>query len=1574
MSSAESIPGRFAQLSPLKQAVLAIEELQARLTAAEQARNEPIAIIGMGCRFPGANDIASFWRLLETGSDAVREVPESRWKIDDYYDPNPDAPGKMSSRWGGFLDAIDQFDPEFFGISPREATFMDPQQRLLLEVSWEALENAGQSPRDLSACQTGIFVGLTSDEYAQLSYRDGDLSRFNAYFASGTARSIAGGRISYVLGVEGPNMSIDTACSSSLVALHSACMHLRTRECRMALAGGVTVVLSPEIGIAFSKAHMMAADGRCKAFDARADGFVRGEGCGVVVLKCLSDALTDGDHILALIRGSAVNQDGRSSGMTAPNGAAQKAVIRTALKHAGVRPEQIGYVEAHGTGTSLGDPIEAHALAQVLGSGRDKENPLVIGSVKTNLGHLEAAAGIAGLIKAVLVLEHEQIPAHLHFEQMNPHIDWGGVPVEIPLQARPWPRSERRRLAGVSSFGFSGTNAHVILEEAPQQTPPEPHYEPPLHLLAVSARTESALRKLGESFAEALGKAEVPAGDFCFSINAGRAHFEYRLAVSGSSREQLREALLKALPGRRVVDREGVRPVFLFPGQGAQYSNMGKQLFESHPVFRSAIEQCAKLLASELETPLLDVLWGASTPLLDQTAYSQPCLFAIEYALSVLWRNWEVEPAAVLGHSVGEYVAACVAGVYSLSDGLKLICRRGRLMQGASGCGVMSAIHAPENRIREALSGLEQRVSIAAINAPDSVVISGYEEEVKIAEDRLLQAGFTARRLNVSHGFHSPQMNAMRTEFAEVVGEITFQSPQMRIISSVTGRAVSGNEMSQPAYWRRQVSEPVLYRAAIETLRESGDRVFLEVGPGTVLAGLGQQCVDVPQAAWLASIRPGRDEWPDMLNSLAQLYVRGADIDWSAFDEPFGRRKVPLPTYPFERQRYWITPPLRSSGHIPAPLVQQARPYPERTPADTHPESNSTDQWFYRIAWNESDLPVAAPAPARLHWILLADETGVARQLADRIRSAGCSCELIDKNRFDEDRPERQRVLNQSKPSPTGIVDMRCMDNVEGSTERSCMALVNLIAEVSQIEPAEVSVWSVTQGAVATGQEANPVLPWLAPAWALGRTLASEHPEFWAGMVDLDPGANPSENADLLWRQLNAGDSEDQAAFRKGARLVARLVRYMPPPAESLNMRSDASYLITGGYGGLGLELARWMGEQGARTIILAGRTALPPRCEWPGILADDPQHRAISAILDLERAGLKVETAAVDVGDAKALSEFLQSYKDQGREPIRGILHAAGVAEHALVSKSTSTTFRNAFRAKVDGTWHLHSALLETSIDFFVTFSSASSVLSSPRLGSYAASNAFLDAMAAYRTSKGLPSLSVNWGAWTGVGMAAKPGVTATADTLDSGMTGLSVEQGLACLGRLMAGSKGQVCVLPLDWNRWATLYPAYMAKPFFAQLQQENTTELALSRSSKAANELLDRLKDTPESMRVDRIREFVEKAAAHLLGFPSGHWLDPLQPLNEVGLDSLMAVELGKAVGAGVGRSLPATLLFNYPTVEDISTYLSKLLFPAPAVAQPVKRLPGAKRSAWDDIGDLSDEEVDRKLAMNWNPAHE
>ncbi|HXC24936.1 MAG TPA: beta-ketoacyl synthase N-terminal-like domain-containing protein, partial [Gemmatimonadaceae bacterium] len=572
-------PPATSTLSPLKQALLALDEMQDKLDAAERARSEPIAVIGLSCRFPGGPNPDAFWQALDAGRDLVSEIPGDRWNIEDYYDPDPDVPGKMSTRWGGFLDRIDEFDPEFFGISPREAAAMDPQQRLLLEVAWEALENAGQGPDQLVHCRTGVFIGMTGDEYAERIRDFGDLSQFDAYFASGIARSVAGGRISYTLGVQGPNLTIDTACSSSLVAVHTACANLRAGECRMALAGGANVILSPKITISFSKSHMMAADGRCKTFDSRADGFVRGEGAGVVVLKRLSDAVADGDHILALIRGSGVNQDGKSSGLTVPNRQAQEAVIRQALAAGRVEPLDVNYVEAHGTGTALGDPIEAHALAAVLGPGRGADNPLIISSVKTNTGHLESAAGVAGLIKVILALRAERIPPHLHMQALNPHIRWGDVPVVIPVDGRAWTPGARKRIAGVSAFGFSGTNAHVIVEEAPAASvsgteTPVSSVERPRHVLALSARTPEALEQLAARYVETLNETTASIADICFTANAGRHHHSERLAVVATTREELHDALRERqwLSGR--VERDSRRIAFLFTGQGSQWAGM----------------------------------------------------------------------------------------------------------------------------------------------------------------------------------------------------------------------------------------------------------------------------------------------------------------------------------------------------------------------------------------------------------------------------------------------------------------------------------------------------------------------------------------------------------------------------------------------------------------------------------------------------------------------------------------------------------------------------------------------------------------------------------------------------------------------------------------------------------------------------------------------------------------------------------------------------------------------------------------------------------------------------------------
>ncbi len=982
----------FENLSPIKRALYEVRTLKERVRELERTQSEPLAIVGLGLRFPGgASNAASLWKILADGVDTGSEIPASRWSIDRYFDHDPDAPGKMDTRRGHFITDPAAFDAPFFGISPREAASLDPQHRIALEVAWEALENAGYSPDGAARNHAGVFLALSNSDYSRMVFRDSN--EIDAYSSTGTILSVAAGRISYLLGLEGPSVVVDTACSGSLVTMHLACQSLRARECRMALAGGVNLILTPEVHINFSKARMMAPDGRCKTFDSLADGFVRGEGCGIVVLKRLSDATSDGDNILAVIRGSAVNQDGRSGGLTVPNGKAQQAVIRQALAAAGVAAEEINYVEAHGTGTALGDPIEAHALAAVLGPGRTADNPLLLGSVKTNIGHLESAAGVAGMIKLVLSLQNEEIPRHLHFHELNPRIDWGGAPVEIPVQARPWPRGEKRRIAGVSSFGFSGTNAHVIVEEAPTRPLREPQIERPLHILTLSARGRQALQELAQRYDEELSNSNADLADICFTANSGRAHFDWRLAVVGGTVLEIRKRLQEKGCGREIQEHGGVRPAFLFSGQGSQYAGMGTELYETQPVFRRTLDRCAELLRAELAEPLLDVLWGRSTELLEQTAYTQPALFALEYSLAELWRSWGIEPDVVLGHSIGEYVAACVAGVYGLEDGLRLIAARARLMQSVSGQGAMVAVAATEEKVREALQGMQERVSLAAVNAPESVVISGYAREVAIVEERLRADGLRVQRLAVSHGFHSMQMDEMTDEFERIAGTINYQPPHVRMVSSVTGQLITEQELSDAHYWRRQVRQPVRYARAVQTLKELGNRVFLEIGPGTTLIGLGRQSVTPNDAhgddcLWAGSLKKGCGEWGQMLDSLARLYERGAEINWEGFDEPYRRQRVPLPTYPFQRQRYWI----ENKTEGPVPQEDDSTRWMQIRESAYHQSQHcrmDLDITKYPERWAFLDKLTSAYIISVLHKLGLFQETGEQHSLASVMKRGG---------------------------------------------------------------------------------------------------------------------------------------------------------------------------------------------------------------------------------------------------------------------------------------------------------------------------------------------------------------------------------------------------------------------------------------------------------------------------------------------------------------------------------------------------------------------------------------------------------
>jgi acyl transferase domain-containing protein/acyl-CoA synthetase (AMP-forming)/AMP-acid ligase II len=890
------------------------------------AGGEPVAVVGMSCRFPGAPDLAAFHTMLRRGADGTGEVPPERWS----------APAEAAAAGrGGFIEGVDLFDAAFFGIAPVEAGSIDPQQRLLLEVAWEALEHAGQAPDRLAGTATGVFVGIGTADYFHLQAEAGALT---PYSATGTAHSIAANRLSYLLDLRSPSVAVDTACSSSLVAVDLACRSLRTNESDIAIAGGVNLMLTAHLGIALSRSQMLAPDGRCKVFDAAADGYARGEGCGVVVLKRLSDALRDGDRVLALVRGSAVSQDGRTSGLSAPNGAAQREVIGQALREAGVSPGDVGYVEAHGTGTALGDPIEVAALASALGPRADGE-VCRIGSVKANTGHLEAAAGIAGLIKVVLALAFAELYPQPNLKQINPRIDLAGAGLEVPTELGEWATPGRPRRAGVSSFGFGGTIAHAVLEEPPTPAPRFEREERPWHLTTLSARGEVALGQLAERIARHLDPSEgrpladestladesslageISLADVAYTLNTGRARLPTRLAVRARSSAELRERLLCFATGESdavahgvVAAGRGPAVAFLFSGQGAQHAGMARELHARSPTFRAALERCAGVLDGLLGEPLAEILFGGGrAERIHQTEYAQPALVAVEIALARLWESWGIVPDAVAGHSVGEIAAAHVAGVLTLEDALAFAAERGRLMQALPAGGAMAAIMAPPDAVGEAIAGREERVAIAAHNGPEAVTISGEAEIVTELVGLFKSRGIAATPLAVSHAFHSPLVTPILEPLERAASRCRPAPPTIALAQGVTGELM---EREAPAadYWRRQARSPVMFARALasldaelERIRPEGLKVFVEIGPRPVLLGFARRSLERDGRTLLASLREDREDWPTMLDALAGLHLLGAPVDWRGFDRDYHRAVVSLPSYPFQRRRHWI--------------------------------------------------------------------------------------------------------------------------------------------------------------------------------------------------------------------------------------------------------------------------------------------------------------------------------------------------------------------------------------------------------------------------------------------------------------------------------------------------------------------------------------------------------------------------------------------------------------------------------------------------------------------------------------------
>ncbi|POX58505.1 beta-ketoacyl synthase [Streptomyces sp. Ru62] len=1521
----------------LKRATTELERSRRRVRELEEQDHEPVAIIGMGCRYPGGvRTPEDLWRVVDEGIDVVTEFPADRgWDVEAIYDPEPGAPGKSYVRHGGFLHDAAECDPAFFGISPKDAPGTDPQQRLLLEVTWEAFERAGIDPTTVKGTPTGVFVGLMHHDYI-----GGTISG-----------SIVSGRIAYTLGLEGPAVTMDTACSSSLVALHSAIQSLRKGECSLALAGGAAVMASPEMFIEFSERRALSPDGRCHSFSDDAAGAAWAEGAGMLLVERLSDALRNGHEVLAVVRGSAVNQDGASNGLTAPSGPAQIRVIRQALADAQLAPHHIDAVEAHGTGTTLGDPIEAQAVIAAYGQDRPEGRPVWLGSIKSNMGHPQAAAGVGAVIKMVMAMRHGTLPRTLHVETPSTAVDWSAGDVRLLTEPRPWDTPDGRpRRAGVSSFGISGTNAHTILEEAPPveaDGAPQERAALPVVPWVLSGKGADAVQRQAERLLAVAG--DLDPYDVGYSLATTRTVFTHRAAVTGRDRDELLAGLRAVADGSQaaVVAPEPGRLGVLFSGQGSQRPGMGRTLHAAFPVFAAAFDEICAAFDAHLDRPLREVMYDQDTDSspLHRTVYTQAALFTFETALYRLLEHWGIRPDLLAGHSIGEVVAAHVAGVLDLPDAVALVAARGRLMQELPAGGAMVSLLAAEAEVAPLLT---DGVDIAAVNGPRAVVVSGDEEAVAAVAARFDKT----RRLTVSHAFHSHRMDPMLDAFREVLAGLTFHEPRLPVVSNVTGRLA--DELTSPDYWVRHVREAVRFHEGVTALAAEGATRFLEVGPDAVLATMAQDVV--PHV--IATQRRDRAEDAALVDAVCRLHLTGTGPDWRAVFA--GGRKVDLPTYPFRRDRHWEDAPIlqaeragaaRAGGDAADPFWELVRDQDVTAVAATLGVADETsvaavvpalaawheqrqanaaaDGWRYRVAW-EPLAPAAIPALGG-HWLAVVPAAGdpwttaVLTGLTDQ----GLRVDTLTAPQT-ADRAELAGLL-AGRGGVDGVLSL-----LAPATELTATAaLVQALGDAGITAP----LWCVTRDAVAHGTAATATGFDQAPVWGLGRVAALEHPDRWGGLVDLPAEVGPRTVARLAALLGDAG-GEDQVVVRESGAYGRRLEH--APARPGAPWKPSGTVLVTGATGAVGAAVARWLAAEGADHLLLTSRRGT----DAPG---------AADLVRELTDAGTRVTLAACDVADRKALTALLDSVPAE--HPLTAVLHLAGVLDDGVLDALTPDRFAGVLAPKADAARHLHELTADRELSAFVLFSSLTATVGGAGQANYAAANAFLDALAEHRRAAGLPATSIAWGPWGGDGMAAHGTVRSAARAM--GMSLLDPGRALTALRRALDGGDTTVTVADVDWSAFAAAFTATRPSALLSALPEARRGP-AGSADTNATDGFAEKLAGLTGGERERALQDLVCGQAAAVLGYGRADAVEPTTAFRDLGFDSLTSVDLRNRISGAAGVPLPATLIFDYATPAALAKYLGTELAGADTSVDSV--LAELDRVA-ARLGDLTAEDIEQ-----------